>query len=327
MSNQLTSPFAVDVRDLRYSYSPNKKRKEDHSLPEVLQGLTFQVGEGRVTALLGPNGSGKSTTFKILSTQLTAQEGSATVFGKDIRQARPEVREFMGVTFQSPSLDPMLTVDENLEIFGTLYGLSAEVLSRRIHELLKMFQLEDRASTFVKELSGGLARRAELAKALLPSPRLLMLDEPTTGLDPKLRFEFWKELLKLKRAGMTVLVTTHLMDEADLCDDLIFIDQGKCVGLGTPDQMKSDFGRDILELTFRQGALPEKTSLTESLSRLLTGDEKWTLNENQLRVESSNAAERMKVLLEKWSLELQQVSWGKPTLNDVFFSKTGRALS
>lgn len=323
----MTHAPAIEVKSLRYSYTPDKKRKEDNSIAEVLQGLSFDVAEKKITGLLGPNGSGKSTTFKILSTQIVPASGFAKVFGHDVSQEQAKVRGFMGVTFQAPSLDPLLTVEENLATFATLYGLSRDEGAKRIHKLLKTFSLTDRGHSRVKELSGGLARRVELAKALLPDPKLLMLDEPTTGLDPKLRRDFWRELHVLRDQGITILVTTHLMDEAELCDDLVFITDGKFAGQGKPEALKAEFGFEIVELTFKTGlSSAEEGRVATTITSLLQTGERIRVEDHRAKIETKRAREMFNLVAENFEAVTQNLSWGRPTLSDVYFAKTGKSL-
>ena len=303
---------AIEARDLHFSYAKGT---------EALKGLSFSAASGKITGLLGPNGSGKSTSFKILSTQIQPSQGDAFVFGKSLKTEKAQARAYMGVTFQSPSLDPHLKVLENLQIHATLFGLSASQSATRIAELLAVFQIQDRANSFVKTLSGGLARRVELAKALLNSPKLLLLDEPTTGLDPKLRFEFWQELRRLCRLGVSILVTTHLMDEADLCDELVFISDGKVAGAGSPAALKAEFGSDVISIELD----PEKAS--EKWLRSVVGDrEKLVSTRGRFRLESSDSKSMIAKLSPFFGSEIRNFEFGKPTLADVYLNKTGSTL-
>ncbi|HUO57481.1 MAG TPA: ABC transporter ATP-binding protein, partial [bacterium] len=221
----------IEVDNLTYRYGSKA----------ALQGLTFMVGRGEIFGFLGPNGGGKTTTFKILSTLYNCQPGQVKVFGMDLAKDKIAIRRKMGIVFQLPALDKKLKVRENLEHQGHLYGLSGGELGRRIDRDLARLNLSDRAKDKVETLSGGLQRRVELAKALLNDPELMILDEPSTGLDPAARKDFWGHLETLrKEKGMTVLVTTHYLEEADRCDRLLILDQGQKVALGNPDQLKAE---------------------------------------------------------------------------------------
>jgi ABC-2 type transport system ATP-binding protein len=273
---------AIVARDLRFSYEGGH---------EALKGVSFSAAPGRITGLLGPNGSGKSTAFKILSTQLRAQSGEGFVNGHSVLSEQAAVRQNLGVTFQSPSLDPWLTVRENLEIQAALLGLSGAEAAQRIADNLAFVRLSDRAHERVKTLSGGLARRAELAKTLLGRPSVLLLDEPTTGLDPLARKEFWERLREIASQGTGVLVTTHLMEEAEHCDDLLFLSEGEVVARGTPAELKAGIRRERLVL---QGA--------------------------ELRGELGGIRELLGPRLEAFE-------WESASLADVYFDKTGKSLA
>lgn len=208
----------LEVQNLSYQYGSRK----------AIQGLTFSVEKGEIFGFLGPNGGGKSTTFKILSTLYPSQPGQIKVFGLDLAQNKIAIRRRMGIVFQLPALDKKLKVRENLVHQGHLYGLSGKDLQSRIDRDLERVGLKDREKEKVEKLSGGLQRRVELAKALLNNPELVILDEPSTGLDPAARKEFWGHLENLRQTqGMTVLVTTHYLEEADRCNRLLILDKGK----------------------------------------------------------------------------------------------------
>ncbi len=214
---------------------------------QALRDVSFEVQRGEVHSFLGPNGSGKSTLFKILATILPPKEGSARIFGLDLATEMAAVREKIGVVFQAPALDRKLTVRRNLEYGGHLYRLSGTELGRRVDEMLQHTGLTDRAGDKVETLSGGLKRRVELAKGLLSKPELILLDEPTTGLDPGARKDLWQFLRS--QPDLTILVTTHLMDEAELTDRITIQHEGSGVSAGTPTELKQSDGDELLELT------------------------------------------------------------------------------
>jgi ABC-2 type transport system ATP-binding protein len=197
--------------------------------------VPFEVGEGEMFALLGPNGGGKTTLFRILSTLYPPTEGTARIFGHDVGSEAAQVRSRIGVVFQSPSLDRKLTVRENLKHQGRLYGLSGRALASRIDLVMERLGVRDRDGDRVETLSGGLQRRVELAKGLLHEPRLLLLDEPSVGLDPGARHDLWTYLDELRReSNVTLLVTTHLVDEADRADRVAILRKGEIAAIGTP---------------------------------------------------------------------------------------------
>lgn len=207
------------VRNLQHQYG------EHHAL----RGVDIDIRPGRIFALLGPNGSGKTTLFRLLCTLLPIQQGQVLVGGFDSASQPLRVREQIGIVFQSPSLDMKLTVDENIACQGALYGIHGLELRRRRDELLEQLDLLDRRDDLCQVLSGGLKRRVELAKGMLHQPRLLLLDEPSTGLDPSARLKLWDAIREMAGRGMTVLLTTHLLEEADKADDIAIMSQGKLI--------------------------------------------------------------------------------------------------
>jgi ABC-2 type transport system ATP-binding protein len=283
----------------------------------ALRGVSFDVGPGEIFGLLGPNGGGKTTLFRLVATLLPLQEGTIRVLGVDVAADPDSVRRLIGVTFQSPSLDGKLTVRENLTHHGHLFGLSGRDLRTRCDELLERLKLTDRAGDSAETLSGGLKRRVEIAKGLLHDPRVLLLDEPSTGLDPGARHDLWRLLDDLRTgSGVTTFVTTHLMEEADRCDRLGILSRGELVALGTPDELRSSIGGDCLTI---QSLDPE------SLARRIR--EQFQIEPQQvagaLRIEQSGGHELLRNLVEAFPKEIASVSLGKPTLEDVFIARTG----
>lgn len=286
----------------------------------ALDGVTFQVPRAALFAMLGPNGSGKTTLFRVLTTMLTPQGGSARVAGADVVGERDRVRRAIGVVFQKPSLDGKLTVMENLHHHGLMYGLRGSELRTRSQSLLERFGVADRAAARVETLSGGMQRRVELAKGLLHRPKVLILDEPSTGLDPAARTSLMKYLYELRdRDGVTCLLTTHLMDEADRCDHVAVMDKGRLAALDTPAKLKAMVGGDVLTIhADNPGALAEKM-----LTRFgLRGD----VAENSVRVEKERGHEFVPQLVEAFRGEIEAVAVAKPTLEDVFFHVTGHGF-
>src|ERR1051325_10877056 len=241
-----TTP-AVEVEALSFGYAV--ARKNGNRL--ALDGVTFQGQRGQIFGLLGPNGGGKTTLFRILSTSLVATGGTARIFGHDVAKEPRAVREKIGVVFQAPSLDKKLTVRENLRHQGRLYGLHGPDLAQRGQEMLNRVGLSDRAEDLVESLSGGMQRRVEVAKGFLHRPDLLLLDEPSTGLDPGARRDLWDYLRTLReKEGVTILVTTHLMEEAERSTRLGILNEGNLVSLDPPDALKAKIGGD--EIAFVQ---------------------------------------------------------------------------
>ncbi len=301
----------VTVRGLTHRYAENL----------ALSDVDLAVEEASLFALLGPNGCGKTTLFKILTTMLRPTAGGATVAGVDVVTQRAAVRRRIGIVFQHPSLDDKLTVRENLVHQGNLYGLFGKPLATRIDELLSRFGVASRTNDFVEKLSGGLKRRVELAKSLLHRPGVLILDEPSTGLDPGARLELIAQLRELRDSdGVTCLMTTHLMDEADRCDCVGLMDRGRLVALDTPSALKATIGGDVLtvdtldpralaaDITFRLAAVAEAV-------------------DGAVRIECSRGHEFLPTLIEMFPGRIQSVKIGKPTLEDVFLHATGHSLA
>ena len=301
---------AVEIEDLRHLYGER----------EALAGVTLSVGRGEILGLLGPNGGGKTTMFKILSTLLPATGGTVRILDHDIRREAHHVRSHLGVVFQHPSLDPKLTALENLLHHGHLYGLHGSALKSRAYDLLSRLGLADRARDRVETLSGGLQRRTELAKALVHGPDILLLDEPSTGLDPGARRDFSHYLSQLRdQDGVTVVLTTHILDEAERCDRVGILHQGKLVALGSPDELKAKLGGDVVVI---QSANPQ--GLRERI-RERFGCEPL-LVDGSLRIERPRGHELVHEVVDAFPSEVKSVTYGKPTLEDVFVHLTGRRL-
>jgi ABC-2 type transport system ATP-binding protein len=279
--------------------------------------LSLEIAAGEVFAFLGPNGSGKTTLFRLLSTLIPMQTGAIAILGFDVARSSASVRRQMGVVFQSASLDKKLTVAENLRCQGRLYGLGRAELASRSAELLEAVGLEERARDRVETLSGGLRRRAELAKCLLHRPRLLLLDEPSTGLDPGARIDLWQYLLRLReRDGVTVVLTTHLLDEADRADRIAIMHQGRLAALGEPLALRREVGGDTITIqTERPGELAAAIA------------ERFGVPTAQLdgsvRLEQAAGHEWVPRLVAAFPDDIQTITLGKPTLEDVFIARTG----
>lgn len=302
---------AVEVSHLGHRYGTR----------QALDDVSFTVGAGEIFGLLGPNGGGKTTLFRVLSTLMLPATGTVRVFGDDVTTAAQAARRHMGVVFQAPALDTRLTVAENLRHQGHLYGLRGPTLEARIQEALARVRLDDRGGELVGRLSGGLQRRAELAKALLHKPPLLILDEPSTGLDPSARREVWQHFESLRdRDGTTVLLTTHLMDEGAACDRVAILDEGRLVGLGEPAALTRQIGGDVILITSRT---PD--ALAERIERRFSVHVERV--DDQLRLERERAHEFVTDLVEAFPGEIDAITFGKPTLDDVFVHYTGKKLN
>ena len=303
----MSGSFPVEVHGLRHDYGERP----------VLRGVDFAVGPGEIFGLLGPNGGGKTTLFRILATLMSPSGGRALIFGHDVEREARAVRESIGVVFQSPALDRKLTVRENLHVQGRLYGLSGAALREAADGLLARMGLSDRARDRVDQLSGGLMRRAEIAKGLLHRPRLLLLDEPSTGLDPGARRDLWSLLLELRdREGTTLLLTTHLMEEADRCDRLAILSEGRLVATGTPRELKSEIGGEVIVIH-----TPSPAEVRDAIEARFGGP--VGIVDGTVRLERPSGHAILPGLMEAFADRVDSITVGRPTLLDVFIHKTG----
>ena len=300
----------ISVSQLEHSYGDRR----------ALAGVTFEVTSGAIFGFAGPNGGGKSTLFHLLSTLLPIQSGEVQALGLNLKTQGDDYRRQIGVTFQAPSLDRRLTVEENLTHQGHLYGLRGRQLAKRADHLLEVFQVADRKSDIVDTLSGGLKRRVELAKCLLHRPRLLLLDEPSTGLDPRARHDLWQCLEQLRSdEAVTVVLTTHLMEEAESCDELILLDRGSIVAQGTPDSLRESVQGDRLRIRCDQ---PDQL-----LPQLREVGLEFDSVADSLVMRSENGQGVLRQVLDQFGTQVRSVSLDRPSLNDVFLEKTGREYS
>src|SRR5437764_7516567 len=297
----------ISVRDLVHRY-------DDRA---ALNGVSFDVRSAELFGLLGPNGSGKTTLFRILSTLMIPVAGRALILGFDGARDPNGLRRQIGVVFQAQSIDVKLTAAENLRHQGHLYGLRGAALKSRIAEMLARVGLADRAREKAETFSGGMQRRLELAKGLLHHPQVLLLDEPTTGLDPGARRDLWQYLRILRdEERVTVLVTTHLMEEAERCDRLAILSEGKLVALGTPAELKQEIGGDVIVL---------ETGEPENLASRIRARFKIEVRVvgKQVRIEKCQGHRFVTDLVEAFPGEIDAVSVAKPSLEDVFIRRTG----
>ncbi len=293
----------------------------------ALDGVDLTVEEGTVLGLLGPNGAGKTTTVRILATLLKPDAGRATVAGFDVVKQAQELRRVIGLSGQYAAVDENLTGRENLWMFGTLYQLSSAESRRRADELLDQFDLNDAADRVVKTYSGGMRRRLDLGSALIGRPRLLFLDEPTTGLDPRSRLGMWEVIRGLVRDGTTLLLTTQYLEEADeLADTIAVVDHGKIIARGTADALKSQVGGERIEVVVHERA--EVEPATEILRRHGIGATTLDEHTRKITVPADGGASTLVAVvrdLGEAGIHIDDVALRRPTLDDVFLSLTGHA--
>jgi ABC-2 type transport system ATP-binding protein len=301
----------IEVRHLTHRYGQRI----------ALDDLSLQVRIGDVFGFLGPNGSGKTTLFRILATLIPVEPGRVMMFGVDAATQRNVIRSHIGVVFQSPSLDKQLTAAENLLHQGHLYGLRGADLRTRVDAALRDIGLGERARDRVGSFSGGMRRRVEIAKGMLHRPAVLLLDEPSTGLDPAARIDLWRHLRQLNQQnGVTILVTTHLMDEAEHCSRLAVLAAGKLLAAEAPAALKERIGGDVITIT--SARLPEVRALLRDRLGLEAQEVDGTL-----RIERPRGHEFVPQVIEAAPGMIDSISVGKPTLEDVFIQLTGHRLS
>lgn len=283
---------------------------------QALADLSLEIGSGEIFVFLGPNGGGKTTLFRLLSTLILLQQGEAAVLGFDLRRQVQAIRERIGVVFQAPSLDRQLTVAENVRHQAALYGLFGGPLRRRLDEMLLHFGLRERASELAGRLSGGLRRRVELAKGMIHQPRLLLLDEPSAGLDPGARSDLWTYLRQLREQQVTVVLTTHILEEGEQADRIAILNEGRLVALDTPEALKRTVGGDAISIDTAEPALlareiGQRFSLT---AQTIAG---------QVRLEVPDGHTWISRIVEAFPGRVAAIRLGKPTLEDVFVRATG----
>lgn len=287
----------------------------------AVDGIDFEVKQGEAFGLLGPNGAGKSTTMRMIASTSMRSGGELEILGKDPNKHGPEIRAHLGVVPQQDNLDRELKVWENLYIYGRYFGLSRKFMKSKIEELIDFAQLEEKRNAKTEELSGGMKRRLTIARALVNEPDILMLDEPTTGLDPQARHVLWDRLFRLKEQGVTLVITTHYMDEAEqLCDRLVVMDKGRIMAEGSPaDLIKQYSSKEVLEVRFGSSANKNVAKQIEGL-----GDRTEVLPDRIL-IYSENGEQILEKIV-KLGLHPLTSLVRRSSLEDVFLRLTGRTL-
>jgi lipooligosaccharide transport system ATP-binding protein len=287
----------------------------------AVDGISFEVAPGESFGLLGPNGAGKSTTMRMVGAVSTRTSGTLTILGLDPNEHGPEIRSQLGVVPQTDNLDMELRVRDNLIVYGRYFGMPAKVIGKRADELLEFAQLSDRARSKVDDLSGGMKRRLTIARALVNDPRILLLDEPTTGLDPQARHILWDRLFRLKEQGTTLVLTTHYMDEAEqLCDRLVVVDKGAIMAEGSPASLIRKYStREVLEVRFGS---ERNAQVAEQLAGI--GERREVLPDRILIYSDDGDAEMAKIA----AMGLNPITSlvRRSSLEDVFLRLTGRSL-
>ncbi|HEB12879.1 MAG TPA: ATP-binding cassette domain-containing protein [Actinobacteria bacterium] len=287
---------------------------------QAVRGVSFNVAAGEIFGFLGPNGAGKTTTINILCTLVVPDSGVATLAGFDVVKQPEKVRSSIGIVFQDPSLDERLTAEENLQFHGMIYGVPKAQRNERISNVMNMVELWDRRHDIVKTFSGGMKRRLEIARGLMHHPRVLFLDEPTLGLDPQTRNRIWKYIRELRdRENITIFLTTHYMDEAENCDRIAIIDNGRIISLDTPEKLKKMVGGDVITVSTsdNKAAMAQlaKSHDIESIEQ-----------DSKIVFEVSDGETFLPKLVHAISVSIDSVSLRRPTLDDVFLKLTGHTI-
>ncbi|WP_446212643.1 ATP-binding cassette domain-containing protein [Micromonospora sp. IBSANI012] len=315
----------IETRGLRKSFRSRAGRET--KTVDAVRGVNLQVAEGEIFGFLGPNGAGKTTTLRMLATLIEPDGGEATIAGADLRKDPAEVRRRIGYVAQGGSTWDESTAREELVLHARMYGIAKAEAHRRAARALDAFQLTEYADRKCKTYSGGQRRRVEIALGIIHEPKIVFLDEPTTGLDPQSRAHMWDEIRRLRTEGMTVFITTHYLDEADaLCDRIAIMDHGEVVAEGTPAELKREISGDVVLVGLDVASTPQAVQLLdgeEFVNKLETADE------GGLRLyvdEGATAIPQILRRLDAAGLTLSSIELHRPSLDDVFLTKTGRSL-
>lgn len=294
--------------------------KKSYGNVHAVKGISFYVEQGKLFAFLGPNGAGKSTTIDIITTFLRKDEGSVTIDGQQLGKDDDAIRRRIGAVFQDNMLDELLTVKENIEMRGSLYGLKGEKLREAVNKAIAAAEVDEFKDRKYGRLSGGQRRRADIARALINTPKILFLDEPTTGLDPQTRKSVWETIRRLQEeTGMTVFLTTHYMEEAAEADYVVVIDNGEISAKGTPSQLKEKYAGDTLRL------VPGNESREKLTSQLRADNISFTEIADTIKISISSTLEALP-LLDKYRSEIKSFEVISGTMDDAFIAITGKEI-
>ncbi|MGC4809354.1 ATP-binding cassette domain-containing protein [Micromonospora sp. DT228] len=315
----------IETRGLRKSFRSRAGRET--KTVDAVRGVDLTVAEGEIFGFLGPNGAGKTTTLRMLATLIEPDGGDATIAGADLRKDPAEVRRRIGYVPQGGSTWDESTAREELVLHARMYGIGKADAQRRAVRALEAFQLTEYADRACKTYSGGQRRRVEIALGIIHEPKIVFLDEPTTGLDPQSRAHMWDEIRRLRGDGMTVFITTHYLDEADaLCDRIAIMDNGEVVAEGTPAELKREISGDVVLVGLDLAATPQAAQVLDGESYV---NKLETIDEGGLRLyvdEGAVAIPQVLRRLDHAGLELRSIELHRPSLDDVFLTKTGRSL-
>ncbi|MEU7751066.1 ATP-binding cassette domain-containing protein [Micromonospora sp. NPDC049101] len=315
----------IETRGLRKSFRSRAGRET--KTVDAVRGVNLEVAEGEIFGFLGPNGAGKTTTLRMLATLIEPDGGDATIAGADLRKDPAEVRRRIGYVPQGGSTWDESTARDELVLHARMYGISKADAQRRAVRALDAFQLTEYADRKCKTYSGGQRRRVEIALGIIHEPKIVFLDEPTTGLDPQSRAHMWDEIRRLRNDGMTVFITTHYLDEADaLCDRIAIMDNGEVVAEGTPAELKREISGDVVLVGLDLAATPQATQVLDGEAYV---NKLEAIDEGGLRLyvdEGATAIPQVLRRLDQAGLELRSIELHRPSLDDVFLTKTGRSL-
>ncbi|MFG2047164.1 ATP-binding cassette domain-containing protein [Micromonospora sp. NPDC048935] len=315
----------IETRGLRKSFRSRAGRET--KTVDAVRGVNLEVAEGEIFGFLGPNGAGKTTTLRMLATLIEPDGGDATIAGADLRKDPAEVRRRIGYVPQGGSTWDESTARDELVLHARMYGISKADAQRRAVRALDAFQLTEYADRKCKTYSGGQRRRVEIALGIIHEPKIVFLDEPTTGLDPQSRAHMWDEIRRLRSDGMTVFITTHYLDEADaLCDRIAIMDNGEVVAEGTPAELKREISGDVVLVGLDLAATPQATQVLDGEPYV---NKLEAIDEGGLRLyvdEGATAIPQVLRRLDQAGLELRSIELHRPSLDDVFLTKTGRSL-